>query len=238
MFGKHSSISSKPRLQACAPKLQEHGTNSIHKTVIHQPIKQKTTFTPTIKQPISSIPLSSHRREKSIKPSLSHRNGRSMLSPSERSISTNFSSSIFRPSSVSTQPQISQQSTTKTSTSPLGPAVTIPIRTDWQNVYLRKRRRRRRRRKRRRAVRPAQLYRRPPTEDEEFMEEVGQKYGTRGQRQASAILEEARQLFAGGELSDEDQLAFLTEMQQLFLEAKQRAKKFTPKRYLHEDGDQ
>jgi len=76
------------------------------------------------------------------------------------------------------------------------------------------------------------------TEDEEFMEEVGQKYGTRGQRQATAILEEARRLFAGGELSDEDQMAFLTEMQQLFLDSKQRAKKFTPKRYLHDDGDQ
>jgi hypothetical protein len=76
------------------------------------------------------------------------------------------------------------------------------------------------------------------TEDEEFMEDVGQKFGTRGQRQASAILEEARQLFAGGELSDEDQMAFLTEMQQLFLDSKQRAKKFTPKRYFHEDGDQ
>jgi transcriptional regulator with XRE-family HTH domain len=76
------------------------------------------------------------------------------------------------------------------------------------------------------------------TEDEEFMEDVGKQFGTRGQRQASAILEEARQLFAGGELSDEDQLAFLTEMQQLFLDSKQRAKKFTPKRYLHEDGDQ
>ncbi len=66
------------------------------------------------------------------------------------------------------------------------------------------------------------------TEDEEFLEDVGQQFGSRGQRQATAILEEARQLFAGGELSEEDQIAFLTEMQQLFLDSKQRAKKFTP----------
>ena len=75
------------------------------------------------------------------------------------------------------------------------------------------------------------------SEDEEFLEDVGREYGSRGQRQASAILSEARQLFAGGELSDDDKLAFLTEMQQLFLDSKQRAKKYTPKKYLHEDGE-
>lgn len=74
------------------------------------------------------------------------------------------------------------------------------------------------------------------TEDEEFLEDVGQQYGSRGQRQAQAILGEARQLFAGGELSDDDKLAFLTEMQQLFLDSKQRAKKYTNKRYLQDDN--
>ena len=75
------------------------------------------------------------------------------------------------------------------------------------------------------------------TEDEEFLEDVGQQFGSRGQRQATAILEEARQLFAGGELSEEDQIAFLTEMQQLFLDSKQRAKKYTNKRYLRDGED-
>ena len=52
------------------------------------------------------------------------------------------------------------------------------------------------------------------------------------------LLEEARQLFAGGDLSEEDKMIFLTEMQQLFLDSKQRAKKFTPVRYRREkDGD-
>ncbi len=75
------------------------------------------------------------------------------------------------------------------------------------------------------------------TEEEEFLEDVGRQFGTRGQRQAAAILNEAAGLFAGGELSEEDKLAFLTEMQQLFLDSKQRAKRFTPKKYIHEDGD-
>ena len=73
------------------------------------------------------------------------------------------------------------------------------------------------------------------TEDEAFLSDVGQRYGTRGQRQASEILSDARQLFAGGDLSDEDKLAFLTEMQQLFLDSKQRSKKFTPHKYLPDE---
>ena len=76
------------------------------------------------------------------------------------------------------------------------------------------------------------------TEDEEFLEDVGQQFGTRGQRQAEAILNEARQLFAGGELSDDDQLAFLMEMQQLFIDSKQRAKKYTPRKYLQESREE
>ncbi len=73
------------------------------------------------------------------------------------------------------------------------------------------------------------------TEDEEFLEDVGQQFGSRGQRQAAMILSEARQLFAGGDLSDEDKLAFLMEMQQLFLDSKERAKKYTPHKLLPEN---
>ena len=62
--------------------------------------------------------------------------------------------------------------------------------------------------------------------------EVGAQYGRRGILQAKDTLEQTAQLFAGGSLSDEDQLAFMTEMQQLYLDSKQRAKKYTPKKYL------
>lgn len=74
------------------------------------------------------------------------------------------------------------------------------------------------------------------TEDEEFMTEVGQKYGRRGQTQAEAILSQTRELFAGGTLSERDEIAFLTEMQQIFLDSKETArKKFTPKKYRSND---
>ena len=70
------------------------------------------------------------------------------------------------------------------------------------------------------------------TEDEEFLAETTTKYGRRGRIQAEDILAQASALFAGGELSDEEEIAFIHEMQGLFLDSKKRAReKFTPKKY-------
>ena len=50
------------------------------------------------------------------------------------------------------------------------------------------------------------------------------------EEQARGILEQTRELFAGGALSPEDEIAFIHEIQQIFLDSKERAKeKFTPK---------
>ena len=73
------------------------------------------------------------------------------------------------------------------------------------------------------------------TEDEEFISEVAQKYGPGSARQAEAILEQTAALFAGGDLSEDDQLAFLHEIQGLYLESKERAKKFSPKKFRVHD---
>ena len=73
------------------------------------------------------------------------------------------------------------------------------------------------------------------TENEEFMEEVSAKYGRRGVLQAKDILEETAQLFAGGSLSEDDEIAFIREIQRLYLDSKERAKKYTPKKYLKVD---
>lgn len=68
------------------------------------------------------------------------------------------------------------------------------------------------------------------TENEEFMAEVGEQYGARGQRQYDRAMAEVRKLFAGGDLPEEDELTFVMEVQQLFLDSKKRAKKFAPKK--------
>ena len=69
------------------------------------------------------------------------------------------------------------------------------------------------------------------TEKESFITEASELYGNRGAKQAEHILEQTAAMFAGGELSDADQIAFLNEIQSLYLDSKIRAKKFTPKKY-------
>lgn len=68
--------------------------------------------------------------------------------------------------------------------------------------------------------------------DDLFYADVRKKYGSRGVAQAKKIKAQTSALFAGGELSEEDQAAFIKEMEALFLDAKADAKKFTPKKYL------
>ena len=69
------------------------------------------------------------------------------------------------------------------------------------------------------------------TEEETFVTEAAEQYGLRGERQAQRIIEQTAALFAGGELTDEDKTAFMDEIQMLYLDSKERAKKFTPKKY-------
>ena len=77
------------------------------------------------------------------------------------------------------------------------------------------------------------------TENEEFLTVAAENFGKRGQAQAAVILEQAAALFAGGELSETDQIAFLRDMQGLFLESKQMAQeKFTPKRFRNDSLEQ
>lgn len=67
------------------------------------------------------------------------------------------------------------------------------------------------------------------SEDEEFLLLSREEYGPRGEKGARELLGQTAALFAGGELSDDDKLAFVTEIQQLYLESKQTAReKFTP----------
>ena len=77
------------------------------------------------------------------------------------------------------------------------------------------------------------------TEDEEFLTAAAESYGNRGQRQAKELLQQTAALFAGGELSDKDQLAFQLEMQEIFFEAKNIAqKKYTPKKFRQDNKTQ
>ena len=58
-------------------------------------------------------------------------------------------------------------------------------------------------------------------ESEDFILNAGEQYGSRGARQAQAILDQGNGLYAGGELSEEDMDAFNRALQEAYWEAKE-----------------
>jgi len=72
------------------------------------------------------------------------------------------------------------------------------------------------------------------TEDEEFILQAEAKYGTRGARQAKALSAEVSAIFAGGELADEDLDEMMRGIQEAYWIAKEKNRKYTPKKYRKE----
>lgn len=68
------------------------------------------------------------------------------------------------------------------------------------------------------------------TEDEEFVAQVSEEYGSRGRKQAEALLAEMSGLFAGGELSESDRDAIMIAMQKIYFECKADNQKYRPKK--------
>ncbi len=69
------------------------------------------------------------------------------------------------------------------------------------------------------------------TEDEEFILEAEKRYGARGAKQAKALAAEVSGLFAGGELADEDLDEMMRGIQEAYWIAKEKNRKYTPKKY-------
>ena len=69
-----------------------------------------------------------------------------------------------------------------------------------------------------------------------FLTEASERYGSRGQRQAQAFLDSTRAMFAGGDLSPEDIDMIGKHFMEMFWEAKENARKYTPVKYRSDDG--
>ena len=69
------------------------------------------------------------------------------------------------------------------------------------------------------------------SEDEEFFLGAGDMYGGRGYMQAKRLINQVSAMFAGGELDDDDKLAFVHQIQELYFESKEYSKRFTPDKY-------
>lgn len=69
----------------------------------------------------------------------------------------------------------------------------------------------------------------------DFVIEAGELFGTKGKRQAQLLIEQTNALFAGGELDEVDQEAFFKSIADIYFDSKQKAKKYTPKKYLKDE---
>lgn len=75
------------------------------------------------------------------------------------------------------------------------------------------------------------------SQEEEFVLEAKEKYGTRASKQADELINKIGALFAGGELSPNDKDAVMRAMQTIYWDAKDENKKYTPKKYLSNTED-
>ncbi len=75
------------------------------------------------------------------------------------------------------------------------------------------------------------------SENEEFLLAAAQQYGGRGAKQAQELLDEVNGLFAGGDLADEDLDEMMKAIQLAYWRAKEKNKKYTPKKYRKTDSE-
>ena len=68
-------------------------------------------------------------------------------------------------------------------------------------------------------------------EDEDFLLTAAEKYGSKGAKQARELMEEVSGLFAGGNIADEDLDEMMRGIQEAYWIAKEKNKKYTPKKY-------
>ncbi len=64
--------------------------------------------------------------------------------------------------------------------------------------------------------------------------QAAEKYGARGARQAQQLTDEVTGLFAGGDMAEEDMDVMMQAIQQAYWIAKEKNRKFTPKKHRSE----
>jgi len=72
-------------------------------------------------------------------------------------------------------------------------------------------------------------------ENDDFLAQTQQQYGSRGVKQAQDLVSEVSGLFAGGEMAEEDMDEMMEAIQKAYWIAKKNNKKFTPKKYVKDE---
>ena len=74
------------------------------------------------------------------------------------------------------------------------------------------------------------------SENEDFLARAQREYGYRGKKGAEKLVEELTGLFAGGEMAEEDMDEMMLAIQEAYIIAKKKNKKYTPKKYRKKSG--
>ena len=74
-------------------------------------------------------------------------------------------------------------------------------------------------------------------EEDNFIQEASEKYGTRGKKDAQKLVDELGGLFAGGELNEEDKDKVFRAITEMYWRDKDNNKKYTPKKYRKESDE-
>ena len=72
-------------------------------------------------------------------------------------------------------------------------------------------------------------------EDDDFIITSGELFGYKGKKGAEKLLADANALFAGGELAEEDKDALMFALQQSYIDAKRKNKKYAHKKSEDEE---
>lgn len=67
--------------------------------------------------------------------------------------------------------------------------------------------------------------------NEMLVAQAAEEYGTRGAKQAQQLTDEVTGLFAGGDIAEEDMDVMMKAIQDAYWIAKEKNKKYTPKKY-------
>jgi len=75
-------------------------------------------------------------------------------------------------------------------------------------------------------------------EAEKFVSMAKEEFGYRGKKGAQKLVAELTGLFAGGEMAEEDMDELMYAVQEAYVLAKRRNKRYTPKRYTQTDNSE
>ena len=75
------------------------------------------------------------------------------------------------------------------------------------------------------------------SDDEAFILEAKENFGYRGKKGAEKLMSEVTGLFSSGEMAEEDMDELMLAIQEAYIDAKKRNKKYTPKKYLQSDQE-